>query len=80
MERQDIRFEFLAGMWRVMLERQLTDQEKGELHYLLDDWSPEDLIQEDTPEGGVLVTLTDEAIADAERQAERRRPAKQHEV
>ncbi len=80
MERDDMRFELLANMWHVMLKRQLTDHERGELRYLLDDWEPEDQISIDIPEGGVRVTLTDEEIADAERQAERLRPAKKHEV
>ena len=79
-ERQDMRFKQLACMWEMTLKRQLTDQERGKLRYLLDDWEPEHQIAIDIPEGGVRVTLTDEAIADAERQAERRRPAKRHEV
>ncbi len=80
MERHDLRFEHLASMWHAMLERQLSDQEKSELRYLLDDWSPEDLKPEDAPDGGVQVTLTDEEIADVELQAERRRPARKHDV
>ena len=80
MERHDMRFEHHACMWQMVLKRELTDQERGELRCLLDDWSPEDSIQEDAPEGGVRVTLTDEQIADAERQAERHKPAKRHEV
>ena len=43
MERHGLRFECLVGLWRMMLERELTDDEKGELRYLLDDWTPKDV-------------------------------------
>lgn len=80
MERHDLRFEHFVDMWHILLKRQLTDQEMSELRYLLDDWEPEEVDAKDPPEGGVQVTLTDEEIAEAVRQAERRRPAERHEV